>query len=602
MMLKKILPLLFGIAVFLAGCARHSAEWQRLGVADAVMEERPDSALAILSAIDPSVLASPEENACYALLLTQTQVKNGYLGTNDSLINIALKFYQGRKNSNELMRAYFYTADLLHNKGDLDKSMSALMSSLEISQKRNDTYWEAKISELMGDVCSSAYHLEDCCHYMRKASDLYEKADKRTNAHYALVDYATALAELGDTEKAKVMIDSMMQNQSREPIDSAFMAYCLRARIPVLLKQRQTKEAIENFDCLLTLDEYYLPEPTWYAKIARACLSEDKSEMALDYLTKAEALSSTSVERANIEAVWTQYFLHEDDFKRAAECLQDLLQTQNQEVRALLKESVTASQRDYYTNKALKEKSRTTLLTYGFIGCLILMALITYVGISMYKLKMRANSIELKSKIQNIVILTSSLKETKSENEVLNSKLGEERFKIHGLNAQLEKQAQQIEEQKQSMEEMRLNNVHLSEYRKLQDSIKHLFQGSWKLLNTLSREFLEKEDSEKMRSTILNEIQNEIKKIKSPKNLEFIESTVNQYMDGIILKLRQECKSIKSDDITLITLTLAGLSSRAVSLILEIPNNTYYTRRRRMLNSIKVTSPDLYNKLSNLIP
>ena len=85
--------LLIVVAVVLAafsGCDRKTNF--RLAAADSLMEVRPDSALEILDSVDSKSL-SGENRAYYALLLTKAQYKNYITITSDSLINIALDYY-----------------------------------------------------------------------------------------------------------------------------------------------------------------------------------------------------------------------------------------------------------------------------------------------------------------------------------------------------------------------------------------------------------------------------------------------------------------------------------------------------------------------------
>ena len=99
-------------------CSRHSESWAALDCADAVMEERPDSALALLRNIDSSTLNGDEENARYALLVSMALMKEGYAVADTSFIASALTYYQDDEDSPECMKSLYLTADILHNTGD----------------------------------------------------------------------------------------------------------------------------------------------------------------------------------------------------------------------------------------------------------------------------------------------------------------------------------------------------------------------------------------------------------------------------------------------------------------------------------------------------
>ena len=61
------IPLLGAAAVLLlAGCSNLSAEWQQMSHAEQIIEQRPDSALAILKTINPDGMLGDEAKSRYS--------------------------------------------------------------------------------------------------------------------------------------------------------------------------------------------------------------------------------------------------------------------------------------------------------------------------------------------------------------------------------------------------------------------------------------------------------------------------------------------------------------------------------------------------------
>lgn len=89
--------------VIITGCS-ESPEMKNLQFAETIMEEHPDSALRILQLIDGTTLKG-EEQALYALLLTQAFDKNNIDIANDSLISIATDFYASTNDNRHKMLA-----------------------------------------------------------------------------------------------------------------------------------------------------------------------------------------------------------------------------------------------------------------------------------------------------------------------------------------------------------------------------------------------------------------------------------------------------------------------------------------------------------------
>ena len=101
-------------ASLLAGCSK--ATDARLVAADSLMAAHPDSALAILQEIAPESLRGKANNAYYALLLTQAQYKNYVPITSDSLIDVAVRYYDDAGDAEKRTRAYIFKGAALKTK------------------------------------------------------------------------------------------------------------------------------------------------------------------------------------------------------------------------------------------------------------------------------------------------------------------------------------------------------------------------------------------------------------------------------------------------------------------------------------------------------
>ena len=92
------------IMLVAAACGHDS----RLDRADALMYPQPDKALALLDSIDPATLSGEADRARYALLYSQAQNKNNIYPASDSLIDIAVDYYDRSGHDSLRMLAHFY--------------------------------------------------------------------------------------------------------------------------------------------------------------------------------------------------------------------------------------------------------------------------------------------------------------------------------------------------------------------------------------------------------------------------------------------------------------------------------------------------------------
>ncbi len=106
--MRKILYILFIILTlsFVMSCSRGVDK--RLVLADTLMWKNPDSSLAILNSINRDSLQGNENQAYYALLITQAQFRCYGNCSSDSLINFAFDYYCDNHNQEHYTRSLIY--------------------------------------------------------------------------------------------------------------------------------------------------------------------------------------------------------------------------------------------------------------------------------------------------------------------------------------------------------------------------------------------------------------------------------------------------------------------------------------------------------------
>ena len=91
-------------------CNNSSHHWETLMQVESFIEERPDSALAVLEQINKAELSGKEEKAKHALLLSIALDKNYIDLTTDSIINIAIQYYKNTKQFENYFSSLYYLA------------------------------------------------------------------------------------------------------------------------------------------------------------------------------------------------------------------------------------------------------------------------------------------------------------------------------------------------------------------------------------------------------------------------------------------------------------------------------------------------------------
>ena len=106
---------------FVMSCGRGVDK--RLVLADTLMWTNPDSSLAILESINRDSLQGDENQAYYALLLTQAQFRCNIPLTSDTLISKAVDYYSDNHNREHYTRALLYKGGAFE---DMDEPVEAM--------------------------------------------------------------------------------------------------------------------------------------------------------------------------------------------------------------------------------------------------------------------------------------------------------------------------------------------------------------------------------------------------------------------------------------------------------------------------------------------
>ncbi len=518
--------------LFLLLCACSRPPLAQLSEADALMEANPDSALALLQAVDTAALA-PDDRPYFALLLTQAQVKTGAPIASDSLISAALNAYRFSPNPDLRKRAHFYAAQLAHWQGKERSAMKNVIEAYDISKDLNDDYWIAKSAELISDILFKIYDYPESFQFEKEAVEFYQRAGKTANHRYAICDLSQHYLMFGEPGRAYALADSIATIAAGEnPPDEALENYALRIVILALIDMKEYDRAKGLFARFYGRDwpeevklDMFLAE--------NAVNNVDNRTAYVSKLFEAYSLANGHMDQVRIKYADYNNALLSNDFKTAALMADSLIQMQSEIAWDMLCESVLSVQRDFYVNKSLNEKKQSEFYSVLAIIIVVLSAIVILVVLVVYHYRMQAKRTEL-------AVAASSL---------------------------------------------------LSVQKNYREVTRELFRDQWATLNMLCNSFFNLSSDGIKKETLLKSIEDEINKLKKPKNISQIEESVNRYHDNIIETLRQECGFLNKSDVVFITLIIAGFSPRAVCLFTDIKYKQYYQKKSRLCQRILKANP-----------
>lgn len=526
----KRLILLCLLAFPLVSCVRERAVNLEMNRVEACVNERPDSALAILRQIDTTSLAKPSEKARYALLYAMALDKNFIDTTDISIIRPAIRHYTKHGTSREKVLSYYYEGRILFNaKRDAEallSQMHALENSLATPPDRNT----GLIYSAMSDLTSRSYCWEETYDYLIKAQEVFLQIKDTTAASQIAENILISLSNQGKKEKALQMADSLL----RENIPSHLYADLLLRKAGIMVDTARV-DYRPALDCYLQAFKHGgKPSAKQLARYAYAlgrCGYHDESQQVFDRLMRSDSLGSASAK------AWKQELLaDEGDYAEAYRLLRESLDFQTEKVNQLITQSLFRTQRDYFkvleSEAVLKNKkqwSKTVILLLSILLITVFLGVLALYN----KKRVIAKELEMER-------LTQLMQDALSEKEQAISNL-------------------QVE----------FRNIHNARFRQLEQYYKDFEMARRSGAG-------EKDLYDKLLATI-HDIEGDIE------GQRYLDTIIDQKYDGIMKRLREECPSLPKQDYLLFSYTAARFDNSTIGMLLgNISTDAIHMRRSRL--------------------
>ncbi|MCC8036678.1 MAG: hypothetical protein LIP02_00855 [Bacteroidales bacterium] len=187
--LKLILIFFCLFILTLSSCGGRSIRSQ-LDYAEELMEDHPDSALAILQAVDESSLKSKEIMARYSLLHAMALDKNWIDTADINIIQPAVDWYCDHGKADDRLKAMYYAGRIVGNGGDKDSEMSYYVKASQWIDEASDTSAICRLLIAQGVLYQLVYDFQKVLEMNVRAAELSEKS---MNWNYALACHRTNL-------------------------------------------------------------------------------------------------------------------------------------------------------------------------------------------------------------------------------------------------------------------------------------------------------------------------------------------------------------------------------------------------------------------------
>ena len=401
----------------MVACGQHSKHWETLTQVESFMEERPDSALIVLQGIDIEELASKEEKAKHALLLSMALDKNVIDRTDFEILHPAIDYYKNNGSPTEQMLTLFYQGQIHRINSQYAQALVCFCDAIKIGEDSKDIHTKARVYDAQGDVYKSLTKWVETIKSKLSAADCFSKLYNTDCYVNVLLDVFYSYTQNGDfinAEKYLNECDDHIKDISSKTL-SKYYSYYLNYLIAT-----NKLNVIEN-----TIQEYLskVPENNLdYISLAYAY-------MALGDINKvAESLSKNELPDDN-ENILRQYAIvaalnaHIQEGRDMLESCQESFIERDSLIYSLYENDLQYMQQQkseklQQERDELKKQTKTIIIISSILALLI----------TLYLLKVVRKRL-LESRTKNVILerektlYENMYKEVLSERDTLNEML-----------------------------------------------------------------------------------------------------------------------------------------------------------------------------------
>lgn len=198
--MKRICTVILS-ALCLVGC-RHSDYNAILTQSEELMIEAPDSALSVLQTLSLSEVHPKSLRAKYALLYSQALDKNYIDVDNDSLIRVAVDYFENHGKYIDKAKAYYYLGVVHHNASDVDEAMKAFVKAGIYVDKTDGQYLRGLIYSRIGNLYYDQCSFADAVAMYSNAVDAFSAIGNKRNLLLTLHSKGLSLIYMRELQDA----------------------------------------------------------------------------------------------------------------------------------------------------------------------------------------------------------------------------------------------------------------------------------------------------------------------------------------------------------------------------------------------------------------
>lgn len=587
----KHLWLMTSIIISLTSCTRNETNnatlQPELAKAEAIMYEYPDSALHILQEIQPDTPSDNEQNATWALLMTQAQYKNS-IQQSDSLINIAYNYFINKDDAQRKALALFYKGALCNKAHKAEEALQYYLEAATEVEKTDDYQLAFLINSEVGLMYLYRKLNDYAMRYFEKAHYYAELSKNYKYIAYSFIYIARIYSIKKQAIKAIEYYNKTIKIGKENDI-STQLAEAMNEISLLFVNLGNNKEALHYAQEAFRLEQtdqniFALGDTYRYLH---------QYDSAHYYLSQASQSANIRTARSAYQALF--YISQElNDYKKAVEYSEKLWFYQDSIGKIERNESLIEMQEKYDQQRIINENNLSQMKKDRIIRYALIALIILTITICLYQRKIVSQKQEIQEKEEKIRCFTMKI----HDNETLISR---NQMRLEELTIQMKVNKEikeQWKEQKKIRQEIEQQNEALKqENNELQNHIGSYAQSlkeKLKELETMKHLSEENQNLHKREAFLCNQLikQTELfNKLKTTKYIDDklwkeIKAKIDLLFDNYTQRLYQQIPSLTDGDIQICCLIKLRFTNGDIANMLAISPTSVSKRKLRLKERI----------------
>ena len=404
--MKRLLFIL-AFAATLVACNRHSEHWTTITDMERIIEERPDSVLNVLQAIDTDELANDEERAKHALLLSMALDKNYIDKTDFGVLQPAIDYYEDNGSATDKLRTYYYQGCIYQNMDNKTLAMESFVKAISEGCESNDILTKARTYFAQGTIYFSLYEWDDYIETNKNAASYFKDAEKYNSYANCLIRIINGYTLNDDAENALLYINEckqMLGMISANRVADFYSAYL------IYVTKYGTNQEIDSL-----INDYINIIPDSYKDWLTLCNAYYKIGKYDDALQATEQYRSSTNTRDELKykALISMIYEKTDRYEESLRAYKEFMVVSDSTSLAIMRQDTKFVEERHNLEMAkARETEAKNRLTIIVLGCAVaLMASLYIINLIRKRLK--------KSRVENAQLLSEKALYEQMYNEVV---------------------------------------------------------------------------------------------------------------------------------------------------------------------------------------